>query len=147
LDTYAEFLRYQGLAVIPVSAARDALLMAPLADIVVTGITLDDPIDGVDLVSRLRHDDGTRSMPLIVLTACAWPNDRACAEGAGCDVFLPKPCLPTDLLGEVRRLLTATRSRTADTAHVLPHPSHRTTRHAHGSHAAHRLSRPVARAS
>ena len=54
---YAEFLRYQGLAVIPVSAARDALMMAPLADIVVTGITLDDPIDGVDLVSRLRHDD------------------------------------------------------------------------------------------
>ena len=86
-------------------------------------------------------------MPLIVLTACAWPKDRARAEGAGCDVFLPKSCLPNDLLGEVQQLLTATRSRTADTAHVLPHPSHRTTRHAHGSHAAHRLSWPVARAS
>ena len=147
LDMYAEFLRYEGLAVIPVSAARDALMLAPQADIVVTGITLDDPMDGVELVSRLRHDDCTRSTPIIVLTACAWPKDRARAEGAGCDVFLPKPCLPNDLLGKVQQLLTATRSQTADTPHVFPHPSHRTTRDAHGSHAAHRLSRPVARAS
>ena len=147
LDMYAEFLRYHGLAVIPVSDARVALTLAPQADIVVTGITLDDPMDGVDLVSRLRHDDGTRSTPIVVLTACAWPTDRARAEGAGCNVFLPKPCLPNDLLGEVQQLLTATRSRTADTPHVLPRPSHRTTRHAHASQTAHRLSRPVARAS
>ena len=60
LEMYAEFLRYHGLAVIPVSDARDALMLAPQADIVVTGIILDDPMDGVELVSRLRHDDGTR---------------------------------------------------------------------------------------
>ena len=114
LEIYTEFLRYHGLAVIPVSDSRDALRLAPQADIVVTGMNLDDPMDGVELVSRLRHDDGTRSMPLIVLTACAWPKDRARAEGAGCDVFLPKPCLPNDLLGEVRQLLAVTRSLTAD---------------------------------
>ena len=147
LEMYAEFLRYNGLAVIPASHPRDALLLAPQADIVVTGIILDDSMDGVELVSRLRHDDCTRSTPVVVLTACTWPKDRARAEGAGCDVFLPKPCLPNDLLGEVQQLLTATRSRTADTPHVLPHPSHRTTRHAHKSHAAHRLAPPVARAS
>jgi len=147
LELYAEFLRYHGLAVIPVSDARDALMLAPQAHIVVTGINLDDPMDGVEVVSRLRHDDGTTSTPIIVLTACAWPKDRERAEGAGCDVFLPKPCLPNDLLGEVRQLLTATRSRTADTPHVFEHPSHRTARHAQGSHAAHRQSRPVARSS
>jgi CheY-like chemotaxis protein len=105
------FLRYHGLAVIPVSDARDALMLAPQADIVVTGITLDDLMDGVELVSRLRYDDCTRSTPIVVLTACAWSTDR--------DVFLPKPCLPNDLLGEV---LTATRSQTADTAHVCTLP-------------------------
>ena len=107
LEMYAEFLRYHGLAVIPISDARHALMLAPQADIVVTGMNLDDPIDGVELVSRLRHDDCTRSTPIIVLTACVWPKDRERAEGAGCDVFLPKPCLPNDLLGEVRQLLTA----------------------------------------
>jgi two-component system cell cycle response regulator DivK len=147
LEMYAEFLRYHGLAVIPVSDTRDALMLAPQADIVVTGMNLDDPMDGVELVSRLRHDDCTRSTPIIVLTACAWPKDRERAEGAGCDVFLPKPCLPNDLLGEVRQLLAATRSQTADTPHVFQLPSHRTARHAHGWHAAHRLSRPVARSS
>jgi CheY-like chemotaxis protein len=136
LEMYTEFLRYHGLVVIPVSDARDALMLASQADIVVTGMILDDPMDGVELVSRLRHDDGTRFTPVIVLTACAWPKERARAEGAGCDVFLPKPCLPNDLLGKVQQLLTATRSQTADTPHVLPRPSHRTTRHAHGSHGA-----------
>jgi CheY-like chemotaxis protein len=147
LEMYSEFLRYHGLAVIPVSDTRDALIQAPQADIVVTGMNLDDPMDGVELVSRLRHDDCTRSTPIIVLTACAWPKDRARAEGAGCDVFLPKPCLPNDLLGEVRQLLAATRSRTADTPHVVQLPSHRAARPAHGWHAAHRLSRPLARSS
>jgi len=144
---YAEFLRYHGHAVIPVSDPRDALMLAPQADIVVTGISLDDPMDGVELVSRLRRDDCTRSTPIVVLTACAWPTDRKRAEGAGCDVFLPKPCLPNDLLGEVRLLLAATRSETADTPHVYQQRSHRTAHHAHGSHAAHRLSPPVARSS
>ena len=89
------FLRYHGLAVIPVSDARDALMLAPQADIVVTGITLDDLMDGVELVSRLRHDDCTRSTPIVVLTACAWPTDR--------DVFLPKPCLPNDCWAKCSR--------------------------------------------
>jgi two-component system, cell cycle response regulator DivK len=116
LEIYAEFLRYHGLAVIPVSDARHALMLAPQADIVVTGMNLDDPMDGVELVSRLRHSDCTRSTPIVVLTACAWPRDRERAEGAGCDVFLLKPCLPNDLLGEVRHLLAATRSQDRSTS-------------------------------
>ncbi len=101
LEMYAEFLRYHGLAPIAVSNARNALMLAPEADIIVTGIILDDQIDGVELVSRLRHDDGTMDKPIIVLTACAGRRDRERAEHAGCDVFLPKPCLPNDLLHHV----------------------------------------------
>jgi two-component system, cell cycle response regulator DivK len=115
LEMYTEFLRHQGLAVIPVSATADAVRLAPQASIVVTGINLDDSMDGAELVSLLRHSDRTSSTPIIVLTACVWPAERARAEGAGCDVFLPKPCLPNDLLGEVRQLLAATRSHTAAT--------------------------------
>ena len=141
LEMYAEFLRYHGLAVIPVSDARNALKLAAQADIVVTGMNLDDSTDGVELVSRLRHDDCTRSMPIVVLTACAWPKDRERAEGAGCDVFLPKPCLPNDLLGEVRQLLAARRSQMADTPRDFQIPLHRAARRAHGQHAAHRPAR------
>ena len=112
-------------------------MRAPEADIVVTGIILDHPMDGVELVSRLRHDDCTRSTPIVVVTACAWLKDRERAEHAGCDVFLPKPCLPNDLLSKVQQLLTATHSQTADTPHIFQQPSHRTTRHAQEWHAAH----------
>ena len=107
---YAEFLRYHGLAPIAASNARDVRMLAPNADVIVTGIILDD-VDGIELVSRLRDDDNTRRTPVIVLTACAWPSDRARAEHAGCDAFLPKPCLPNDLLREVRRLLSTARAR------------------------------------
>ena len=110
-DMYAAFLRYCGLAPIAVSNARDARVLAPHADIIVTGIMLDGPTDGIALVRRLRADACTKHTPIIVLTTCVWPRDRQRAERAGCDVFLPKPCLPNDLLREVRLLLSATRAR------------------------------------
>ena len=148
LEMYTEFLRYHGLAVIPVSDSSDALMLAPQADIVVTGMTLDDPISGVELISRLRHADCTRSTPIIVLTACASPTDRTRAEGAGCDVYLLKPCLPSDLLHEMWQLLTATHSQAAVTPHVFQRPSSQpAVRHAPRWPAAHRLRRPVARPS
>jgi two-component system, cell cycle response regulator DivK len=111
LEMYAEFLRYHRLVPITASNERDARLLARHADIIVTGITLDGPADGIELIVRLRDDDGTRHTPIIVLTACAWAEDRERAEHAGCDVFLPKPCLPNDLLREVRLLLSAHRGR------------------------------------
>lgn len=109
LDMYTEFLRYHGLAPIAVSSAKDARKLAPQADIIVTGIMLDDAVDGVELVSRLRDADETKRTPIVVLTACTGPGDRYRAKHAGCDMFLPKPCLPLDLLREVRLLLSAPR--------------------------------------
>jgi DNA-binding response OmpR family regulator len=114
LEMYAEYLRYSGLAAIAVSNAEDAVTFAREADIIVTGIVLDDFVDGVELVSRLRGDDGTMHKPIIVLTACAWRRERERAEHAGCDVFLSKPCLPDALLREVRLLLPTTHARLED---------------------------------
>lgn len=104
LEMYSEFLRYHNLLPIKASNARDARRLARQADIIVTGITLDGPADGLELITRLRGDDGTRHTPIIVLTA--WVRERERAEHAGCDVFLPKPCLPNDLLHAVQMLLS-----------------------------------------
>jgi DNA-binding response OmpR family regulator len=105
LEMYAEYLRYHRLVPITVSNAREAVGRARQADVIVTGIILDGPADGFELVSRLRDSDSTRRTPIIVLTACSSPRDRERAARAGCDVFLPKPCLPNELLREVLRLL------------------------------------------
>jgi hypothetical protein len=36
---------------------------------------------------------------------CAWTEEEARARNAGCDVFLSKPCHPTTLVRELRRVL------------------------------------------
>lgn len=102
-EMYSEFLRQNGVSTIAVGDGHDALPAAPDADVIVTGILVPG-IDGIDLLSRLRADDRTKHTPIIVLTACDFPADRARAEAAGCDVFLPLPCSPDALLNEVRRL-------------------------------------------
>ena len=76
------------------------------ADIIVTDVRVDGVSDGLDLIRQLRHGDSTRHMPIITLTACAFEPDRQRAECAGCDAFLPKPCLPILLLEEIRRALS-----------------------------------------
>ena len=120
---YTEFFRYEGLLPVPVSNARDGLTVARRADIVVTGLLLPGDIDGIEFIARLKRDERTKRIPLIVLTACAWKSDRERAEKAGCDVFLAKPCLPDHLLREVRLLLAASKlrdNRTVSTTADLP---------------------------
>jgi CheY-like chemotaxis protein len=107
LDMYSEFLTLKGLTVVAVSSAAEALRAAPSADIVVTAIVLDREMSGLELVARLRADSQTKHTPIIVLTASAWRAEHDRAREAGCNLFLPKPCLPDDLLRHVRLLLAA----------------------------------------
>jgi CheY-like chemotaxis protein len=111
LKMYVEFLRYHGLAVIGVSDPWDALTAAPKAHVIVTGILLAGSMDGVELIARLRRDERTHQPPIIALTACAWKTERERAEHAGCDMFVPKPCLPDELLRHVHQWLPESRLR------------------------------------
>jgi len=81
------------------------------ADAIVTGIFLSGLFDGLELVRRVRADERTRHKPIIVLTGCAFDEDRERARAAGCDVFLTKPCLPGTLVGELCRALATSRPR------------------------------------
>ena len=104
-NIYAAFLRARRFLPVPVSTAADVLTVAPQVDIVVTETLLPGHLDGLEMVARLKTDKHTRSIPVIVLTACAWRSERDRAHAAGCDVFLAKPCLPDLLVREIRRLL------------------------------------------
>jgi len=102
---YAEFLRASGFTVTEVESTDDGFLAAPLADLIITGIRMPGSFDGIELVRRLREDERTKHTPVIVLTVCTLEPDQARAFAVGCDVFLPKPCLPETLLAEVERVL------------------------------------------
>jgi DNA-binding response OmpR family regulator len=101
-DMYADYLRACGFMVQTADTTDDGLLRASDADVIVTEICVHGSFDGVELVGRLREADETKETPIIVLTACAFASDEQRALAAGCDVFLPKPCLPGRLLSEIR---------------------------------------------
>jgi two-component system cell cycle response regulator DivK len=119
-DMYARFLRHAGMTPIIVSDAAPALVLAPDSHVIVTELLLPGSMDGIEFIVRLRSDRSTNGVPIIVLTSSAWDTERERAERAGCDLFLPKPCLPDRLLHEIRRLLaksaTWTRPRQAGSA-------------------------------
>jgi DNA-binding response OmpR family regulator len=65
-------------------------------------ITLDvqmSPIDGRDVLHRLRADAATRDIPVVLVTVADALTDDLVAEG-----FVSKPFLGRRLLAEVRRL-------------------------------------------
>jgi CheY-like chemotaxis protein len=118
---YAEFLRANGFSVTEVDSTDDGLSAAHAADLIVTGVRMPGSFDGIELVRRLRDDERTKRKPLIVLTACTFEPDQSRAFAAGCDVFLPKPCLPEILLKEARRLIEYSRRLRKDVEHAREH--------------------------
>lgn len=102
---YAEYLRSAEFHTVEIDDTADALALAGTADVIVTGIRVPGPFDGIELVRRLRAAGPTKDKPIIVLTACAFEPDQQRAFAADCDGFLPKPCLPETLLMEIRRAM------------------------------------------
>ena len=124
---YAEYLRASAFGVIEVGDTAKALIRAAEADVIVTGIRVPGPFDGIELVHRLRADRATKQRPVIVLTASTRQADHDGAACAGCDAFLLKPCLPDALVGEIRRLLTL--SRLSGSPRRAARAHHRRVRH------------------
>lgn len=65
--------------------------------------------DGTDLAQRLRQDERTKDVPILLLSRSITPEDEERAERAGADRVLPKPCPPEVLACEVRRVIAARR--------------------------------------
>lgn len=106
-DMYKEWLSYCGFRVIEASSASEALEIAHALHpaIITTGIGLRDHDDGCVLCDRLKHDDETRTIPVLVVTGWAMGGHVERAREAGCDGVLLKPCAPAALLSEIQRLI------------------------------------------
>jgi CheY-like chemotaxis protein len=62
-------------------------------------------MDGWEATRRLKADASTTHIPIVALTGHALAGASEGARRAGCDSFVTKPCLPDDLVVEVRRML------------------------------------------
>jgi two-component system, cell cycle response regulator DivK len=107
LDLYTQFLTFHGINVLTASDGVEGLELAAEAKPHVIVLDLSLPtIDGWEVARRLKADPGTKNIYVIALTGHALDGSRRLAMEAGVDAYFVKPCLPDQLLAEVRRYLT-----------------------------------------
>ena len=58
-------------------------------------------MDGLEATSLLKHDDATRAIPVIALTALAMKGDEERIRAAGCDGYIAKPMRYQEFLATV----------------------------------------------
>ncbi|HHV00230.1 MAG: response regulator [Bacteroidales bacterium] len=70
-------------------------------DLVLMDISLKGDEDGLSLTRRLRAEEDFKKLPIIAVTAYAFPDDRMRAMKAGCTDYLPKPVSSNDLYRKI----------------------------------------------
>lgn len=105
-DMYGECLSMAGFRVALACDGLEAVGKAHelLPDLIVMDLSMPG-IDGAKAFRRLRADDRTKGIPVVLLTAYEmdYLANEISAEGfAG---FLTKPCMPNKLIAEIDRVL------------------------------------------
>lgn len=105
-ELFITFLRSAGISVehaVTGLQAVDLAVATPL-DAVVLDLGLPG-MDGWAAARHLRSHPKTRHVAIVACSAHAFPDDERRAKEAGCDAFVAKPCLPSELLNALRRVL------------------------------------------
>jgi CheY-like chemotaxis protein len=105
-EMYAEYLQFSGFRVAEARNGNEAVdqAFALKPDLILMDLSLPG-MDGWEATRRLKADERTRRIPIVALTGHALAGASEGAKRAGCDSFVTKPCLPDDLVVEVRRML------------------------------------------
>jgi CheY-like chemotaxis protein len=120
-EMYAEYLSFSGFRVAEAGTGMEAIdkAFALQPDVILMDLSLPG-MDGWTATRRLKNDDRTKNIPIVALTGHALTGASDGARQAGCDAFVTKPCLPDELVLEVRRILerTASEQAGADSRHL-----------------------------
>jgi two-component system, cell cycle response regulator DivK len=105
-EMYGEYLEISGFDVVEAANGFEALQRAidTSPDIILMDLSL-PLMDGWEATRRLKADDRTSAIPVVGLTGQALAGTSEGARAAGCDGFVIKPCLPEDLVREIRKVL------------------------------------------
>jgi CheY-like chemotaxis protein len=105
-EMYSEYLDFSGFDVVEAANGMEALQRAAetMPDIILMDLSL-PVMDGWEATRRLKQDERTAGIPVVALTGHALAGISEGAKQAGCDAFVTKPCLPEDLVKEIRKVL------------------------------------------
>ena len=101
-----QLLTAQGYEILQSSEGWDGINRArnEQPDLIVMDIKLPD-ICGLDATLLLKKDDQTKDIPIIAVTACVMPGDKANALKSGCAAYIAKPVNIGNLLRTVESFL------------------------------------------
>ncbi len=101
----ANILRYEGFKVVEwhdSGSIED--ISTTNCGIVVIDINLRSA-DGIDIISKLRSDEATMALPIVICTGLSSDNDMIRGLDAGADDYIIKPYSPPLLVARLRSLL------------------------------------------
>jgi two-component system, OmpR family, phosphate regulon response regulator PhoB len=100
-------------AEIALRIVRDALPDLVLLDWMLPGIS------GIELARRLRADERTRAIPIIMLTARSDEQDKVSGLEIGADDYITKPFSPRELVARIKAVLRRRAPQTTEDAVTL----------------------------
>jgi two-component system cell cycle response regulator DivK len=105
-EMYSEYLQFSGFDVVEAANGIEALQHArdSAPDIILMDLSM-PVMDGWEATRRLKADHHTAGIPVMALTGHAVAGISEGAKSAGCAACVTKPCLPEDLVEEIRRVL------------------------------------------
>jgi CheY-like chemotaxis protein len=103
-----ETVRDLGFECIAACDGEEALIIArgTRPDLIITDVIM-PRLNGYELCEKLKHEEGTRSIPVVMVTVRAGDLDRKHGSSAGADAYLIKPFHATDLKEIIDQLLPA----------------------------------------
>jgi CheY-like chemotaxis protein len=107
-------LAEEGIEIMAVNNGEEALDAVPSfqPDIILADIDM-PKMNGYQLCERLKKEESTRDIPVILLTAAFEPVDEELAQQVQADDFLVKPFESQDLLSKIRSVLKASPAQEA----------------------------------
>jgi two-component system, OmpR family, phosphate regulon response regulator PhoB len=108
-------LEHSGHKVLRAASAEEAevAIRAALPDVLVLDWMLPGE-SGLAFARRLRNDERTRDLPILMLTARAMEQDKLSGLEAGADDYLTKPFSPKELAARIKAVLRRRAPQLAD---------------------------------
>ena len=105
-ELIAASLRHSGYKVLRADSAEDAMLLVTevLPDVVLLDWMLPG-LSGIQYARRLRCEERTTGLPIIMLTARSDEHDKVSGLDAGADDYLTKPFSPRELQARIKAVL------------------------------------------
>jgi two-component system chemotaxis response regulator CheY len=100
------YLKAMGITTIEAPDGRTALreLQDKVPDVICLDLMLPE-LSGFDLCEHIRREPQLRDVPVLIMSARGFPEDRAAAEEVGASAYLVKPFTRAQFAGHIDALL------------------------------------------